>query len=199
MNSRSSKGFTLLEVMVALTITGLALGGLFGVIAGSKRLAWRAEQSLVHSSQVRSLINFSQLVDEHGEVFVSWENDDLELVTGGELEMPERKTQATNEELRSYEITDENGEVIAQGTYWMFPEFPEVPPGAAGAGAQELDPELAPIGAPSIRNSRNPSPRITRDPDDPALGIRGFGDPPPPPGPPRNDPDSGPVLQRRPQ
>jgi prepilin-type N-terminal cleavage/methylation domain-containing protein len=124
----NAKGFTLLEVMVALTITGLALGGLFGVIAGSKRLAWRAEDALVHSSQVRSLINFSQLNDEQGEVFISFENDALNLYTGTKLEMPERKTMATNEELRSYEITDENGDVVAKGTYWMVPDFPEMPP-----------------------------------------------------------------------
>ena len=36
---RRSSGFTLLEVMVAMTITGLALGSLFSVIAGNKRLA----------------------------------------------------------------------------------------------------------------------------------------------------------------
>ncbi|MEK9648766.1 MAG: type II secretion system protein, partial [Gammaproteobacteria bacterium] len=54
-------GFTLLEVMVALTITGMALGSLFGIIAGNKRLAWRSEESLVKTMQARSLINFSQL------------------------------------------------------------------------------------------------------------------------------------------
>lgn len=164
MRSRHEQGFTLLEVMVALTITGLALGGLFGVIAGSKRLAWRAEQTLVHSSQVRSLINFSQLNNEQGEVFISFENDDLTLVTGTELQAPERQTAATNEELRGYEITDENGEVVASGTYWMFPELPSMPPSQAGGLGQQ--------GAvlEGVRSGSSPL-------NTPSIGIRGLRDP----------------------
>lgn len=114
-----SKGFTLLEVMVALTITGMALGGLFGVIAGNKRLAWRSEESLVKTMQARSMINFSQLNDERGEVSIDFENDDLIINSGFELEVPERKTQASPLALREYEIFDELGEVIATGTYWV--------------------------------------------------------------------------------
>ncbi|MFT5321665.1 MAG: prepilin-type N-terminal cleavage/methylation domain-containing protein, partial [Pseudohongiellaceae bacterium] len=49
----NEKGFTLLEVLVAMTITGMALGGLFGVIAGNKRLAWSSEESLVETMQAR--------------------------------------------------------------------------------------------------------------------------------------------------
>lgn len=177
-----AKGFTLLEVMVALTITGLALGGLFGVIAGSKRLAWRAEDALVHSSQVRSLINFSQLNNEQGEVFISFENDDLNLITGSKLDMPARQTMATNEELRGYEITDESGEVVAAGTYWMFPEFPEMPP-----PSQSIDTNLPLDSAPF--GTTMPIPLGGREAGSTAeLGIRGFG---PPPQLPRNDPVQG--------
>lgn len=122
---RSQRGFTLLEVMVALTITGLALGGLFGVIAGNKRLAWRSEAALIKSTQVRSLINFSQLNDERGEIFLDFENEELRLVTGIELELPERKTMGSRQALRGYEVFDEFGDVVASGTYWVELELPE--------------------------------------------------------------------------
>ena len=119
------QGFTLLEVMVALTITGLALGGLFGVIGGSKRLAWRSEQALIHSTQIRSLINFSQLNDERGEVIIDFTNPDLRLFDSELLGMPERQTEATVHQLRGYYIVDENDEVVADGTYWVELDLPE--------------------------------------------------------------------------
>lgn len=118
-------GFTLLEVMVALTITGMALGSLFGIIAGNKRLAWRSEESLVKTMQARSLINFSQLNDERGEASVDFENRDLIINSGYELEIPERKTQASRLALREYEVFDEVGELITTGTYWVELELAE--------------------------------------------------------------------------
>lgn len=117
--AKSDQGFTLLEVIVALTITGMALGGLFGVIAGNKRLAWRSETSLVETMQARSMINFAQLNDERGDVFINFENDELVIIPGVELEPPERKTQATRLALRQYEVIDEDGELITLGTYWV--------------------------------------------------------------------------------
>lgn len=120
-----AKGFTLLEVMVALTITGMALGGLFSVIAGNKRLAWRSEESLLRTMQARSFINYSQLNDERGEVYIEFENEALLLDSGYELEPPERKTQASPLALRQFEIIDETGEPITTGTYWITLELPE--------------------------------------------------------------------------
>ena len=121
----NEKGFTLLEVLVAMTITGMALGGLFGVIAGNKRLAWSSEESLVETMQARSLINFSQLNDDKGEVYIDFENEDLFIDSGYELEIPERKTRASSMALRQYEVIDEYGELITTGTYWVDLELPE--------------------------------------------------------------------------
>jgi len=119
------RGFTLLEVMVALTITGLALGSLFGIIAGNKRLAWHSEESLVKTMQARSLINFSQLKDERGDASVDFQNLDLIINSGYELDIPERKTQASRLALREYEMFDEVGELITTGTYWVELELAE--------------------------------------------------------------------------
>jgi len=119
------RGFTLLEVMVALTITGIALGSLFGIIAGNKRLAWHSEESLVKTMQARSLINFSQLKDERGDASVDFQNLDLIINSGYELDIPERKTQASRLALREYEMFDEVGELITTGTYWVELELAE--------------------------------------------------------------------------
>ena len=123
---KTGYGFTLLEVMVALTITGMVLGGLFGVIAGNKRLAWSSEASLVETMQARSMINFAQLNDERGDVFINFENDELVIIPGYELEPPERKTQATRQALRQYEVIDEEGELITSGTYWVELDLAEL-------------------------------------------------------------------------
>ena len=123
--SAHQRGFTLLEVLVALTITGMTLGGLFGVIAGNKRLAWRSEESLVKTMQARSLINFSQLNDERGYAAVDFENQDLIINFGYELEISDRKTQASRLALREYEVFDEVGGLITTGTYWVELELAE--------------------------------------------------------------------------
>ncbi len=120
-----SRGFTLLEVLVALTITGLALGGLFGVVAGNKRLAWRSEQALLESMQVRSLINFTQLDNERGEIIIDFENTELQLVDEIAFEVPQRKTMGTTQALRGYEIRDDNDEIIAIGSHWVILDLPE--------------------------------------------------------------------------
>jgi prepilin-type N-terminal cleavage/methylation domain-containing protein len=161
---RRSSGFTLLEVLVALTLAGLALGGLFSIIAGNKRLAWRAEGALVHSMQVRSLINFAQLNDEQGEVFVNFKNNDLDLVTGEEFDTPERKTMATAPDLRGYHIKDENGETIASGSYWIMQQLPTQSSDGAVNTAQPFAPTTpaAPRGQSAPRN-------------DPAPGDFGIG------------------------
>ena len=75
--------------------------------------------------QARSLINFSQLNDHNGEVYIDFENEDLFIDSGYELEIPERKTRASSLALRQYEVIDEYGELITTGTYWVKLELPE--------------------------------------------------------------------------
>jgi prepilin-type N-terminal cleavage/methylation domain-containing protein len=120
------RGFTLLEVLVALTITGLALGGLFAAIGGNKRLAWRAQDALVHATQVRSEINLAQLDDGRGEVPAVLDVEGLAFEGGIEFEHPEdRDWKGTTLALRGYELRDSNGETLARGSYWVELDLPE--------------------------------------------------------------------------
>jgi prepilin-type N-terminal cleavage/methylation domain-containing protein len=122
----SMRGFTLLEVLVALTIAGMALGGLFAVIGGNKRLAWRAEGALLHATQVRSAINQAQLDDTRGDLPPAGMAPDLRIEAGIELPEPEeRATKGTVHHLRGFEVRNEDGEVIATGSYWVELDLPE--------------------------------------------------------------------------
>jgi prepilin-type N-terminal cleavage/methylation domain-containing protein len=118
-------GFTLLEVLVALTITALALGGLFGVIAGNKQLAWRAEAALVRAVQVRSMINLAQLNDTRGELALRSSNGELRIDGEQALEAPSRRTAGSLVTLRGYDVLDERGTVLASGTHLVELALPE--------------------------------------------------------------------------
>lgn len=120
------RGFTLLEVLVALTIAGMALGALFAVIGGNKRLAWRAEAALVRATEVRSVINQAQLDDTRGELPPARVVPGLRVESDIELEDPEeRSLQGTVHHLRRFELRDDAGEIIASGSYWVELDLPE--------------------------------------------------------------------------
>jgi prepilin-type N-terminal cleavage/methylation domain-containing protein len=121
----SAYGFTLLEVLVAMTITGFALGALLSVVGGNKRLAWRSEDALVEASRVRVEINLAQLQDTPGEVPREEPPRDLRTDSDQLLEIPERKTQAMSFALRGYDVRDASGEVLSHGVYWLQLTRPE--------------------------------------------------------------------------
>lgn len=124
--SDNMHGFTLLEVLVALTIAGMALGALFAVIGGNKRLAWRAEAALVRSTEVRSLINQAQLDDTRGELPPARVVPGLRIESDIELEeLEERTLQGTVHHLRRFELRNDIGDVVATGSYWVELDLPE--------------------------------------------------------------------------
>ena len=125
-SARTARGFTLLEVLVALTIAGMALGGLFAVIGGNKRLAWRSEATLVRTMDLRSLINQAQLDDTRGELPPARVVPGLRITSDIEIPEPEdRELQGTTQKLRAYELRNDNGEVLARGSYWVELDLPE--------------------------------------------------------------------------
>ena len=59
-----NKGFTLLEVLIALAIVGLVFGTVLSLLTGSKRLAYKASYDIGHIVFLRSSINMGQLEEE---------------------------------------------------------------------------------------------------------------------------------------
>jgi type II secretory pathway component PulJ len=106
----------LLEVIVALTITGFLLGGLFTLLAGSKQLSWRSEASLIRAIDARAQLNFSLLENDLYDVEEVIEAARYRTRGGEVLEDPERKTQAMSYALQTFEVVDEERDDIVTGT-----------------------------------------------------------------------------------
>jgi prepilin-type N-terminal cleavage/methylation domain-containing protein len=112
-------GFTLLEVIVALTITGFVLGSLFSLLGGSKQLTWRSEASLIEATRLRAATNFALLEDEYVDVEPILEDDSFEIRSIDILEEPVRKTQASPYTLEEYEILNSDRDIIITGSRWI--------------------------------------------------------------------------------
>lgn len=119
-------GFTLLEVLLALTICAIALAALFGTIVQNKQLIYRAQDALDRSTELQRLAGLSLLVDAEGQLLLPPEDAGFEInLIADELEEPERKTTETTEALYQYQIEDEDGRIVLSGTYWVTLEEAE--------------------------------------------------------------------------
>ncbi len=125
--SRQQRGFTLIEVIVALTITGFLLGGLFALVGGSKQLSWRAEDVLVRATQQRTAWNFALLDNEYADLEPILDEEFYTVRELDDLEAPERQTQPLSYTLRALKIVSEDGDVEAVAMRWI-----RLPPGAGG-------------------------------------------------------------------
>ena len=123
--NRRHSGFTLLEVIVALTITGFVLGSLFSLVGGSKQLSWRSEQSLVQATRLRAAINFSLLEDEFSEVEKILQDDSYQIRALDLLEDPVRKTQASIYGFQAYEIINRERDEVIEGSRWIQFDLPQ--------------------------------------------------------------------------
>ena len=118
-------GFTLLEVIVALAITGFVLGGLFSLVGGSKQLSWRSEESLIRATQVRAATNFALLENEYRNIEPILLGDAYDIAPDELLEEPERKTQPSVFTLQAFEIINDDRDEIISGSRWIQLDLPQ--------------------------------------------------------------------------
>ena len=125
MQIKAQQGFTLLEVIMALTIVGFVLGALFPLLGGSKQLSWRSEESLTRATSVRAVTNFALLQNEFRDVEEILDADNYDIRSIGLLEDPLRKTQPMINALQGFEIIDENREEEVVGSRWIRLNLPQ--------------------------------------------------------------------------
>jgi prepilin-type N-terminal cleavage/methylation domain-containing protein len=117
--AKNAGGFTLLEVIVALAITGFVLGGLFSLVAGSKQLTWRSEDNLLRATQIRAASNFALLENEYDEVEEILRDDSYRIQAMDLLDVPERKTQATTNAIQQFRIVHDDRDESFVGYRWV--------------------------------------------------------------------------------
>jgi len=121
----TQKGFTLLEVMIALTITSMVLGSLFALAAGSKQLAVRTQTSLHDTIQARAQINFALLDNEFRSLEPVLDISRFRLQTVGVLPDVLRRTSPLNDLLQAWELIDLNSGETIEGVRWIRVELPQ--------------------------------------------------------------------------
>lgn len=103
------KGFTLLEVIIALTIVAVTLGSVLNLLAGSKQLAFRATEDIGKTIFLRSAFNAAQLLEEpEYPENPSQYKKTLTLKKGEVLEPPNRQTTKITLGLETYTFIDED-------------------------------------------------------------------------------------------
>ena len=125
MKVKKQDGFTLLEVIVALTITGFILGGLFSLLGSSKQLSWRSEENLLRASRVRAATNFALLQNEFRDVEEILKDDDYGIRSLELLDDPIRKTEPLLYALQRYQITDDSRDEQFFGSRWVRLNLPQ--------------------------------------------------------------------------
>ena len=125
MKVKKQDGFTLLEVIVALTITGFILGGLFSLLGSSKQLSWRSEENLLRASRVRAATNFALLQNEFRNVEEILKDDGYEIRSLELLDDPIRKTEPLLYALQRYQITDDSRDEQFFGSRWVRLNLPQ--------------------------------------------------------------------------
>jgi prepilin-type N-terminal cleavage/methylation domain-containing protein len=118
-------GFTLLEVMIALTITSMVLGSLFALAAGSKQLAVRTQSSLHDTIQARAHINFALLDNEFRSLEPALDNSRFRLQPIGVLPDVLRRTSPMNDLLQAWQLIDQNTGETIDGVRWVRVDLPQ--------------------------------------------------------------------------
>ena len=125
MKVKKQDGFTLLEVIVALAITGFILGGLFSLLGSSKQLSWRSEENLLRASRVRAATNFALLHNEFRDVEEILKDDGYEIRSLELLDDPIRKTEPLLYALQRYQISDDSRDEQFFGSRWIRLNLPQ--------------------------------------------------------------------------
>ena len=125
MRIKKQIGFTLLEVIVALAISGFILGGLFSLLGISKQLSWRSEEHLLYASRVRAVTNFALLQNEFREVEEILKDDVFEIRSLEILDDPLRKTEPMQYALQRYQIIDDSRDEQFVGSRWVQLNLPQ--------------------------------------------------------------------------
>ncbi len=114
---KQNQGFTLLEVMVAITLTALVLGNLFALQSQSKKLSFKAQTKLAKIINYRAYLNAGWISDQATDHYMDeFESLGLAIDNQKKLIKPANKISPDKFYLESYTLVNKNNEIIFTGT-----------------------------------------------------------------------------------
>ena len=120
----AQSGFTLLEEMIALTITGMVLGSLFALPAGRKQPAFRTQISLQDSTAARAAVNAALLDNMFRELEPALDNRRYQTTGLETLPDADRRTAPMNDLLQYYEVEDTQSGDTIRAVRWQRFDLP---------------------------------------------------------------------------
>ncbi|MCK5697004.1 MAG: prepilin-type N-terminal cleavage/methylation domain-containing protein [Gammaproteobacteria bacterium] len=112
-DNKRQQGFTLLEVLVSITLTSLVLGNLFALQSQSKRLSFKAQTSMLKTINNRAYLNASWISNRDEDAYLSEISDSqLSISDKNTLKKPVDKIIPEKYSLESFSIVDQNNEII---------------------------------------------------------------------------------------
>jgi len=109
MKSNSQAGFTLLEVLVAITLTALVMGSLFSLQSQSSKLGFSSMQAIDQTVNRRAALNLAWMNTD------MLEELDYKVENQQKLPIPEvleGKINSNMLNLESFDLLDANGNII---------------------------------------------------------------------------------------
>ena len=107
------QGFTLLEILVAITLTALVLGNLFVLQSQSKQLSLKAQTQLMHTINQRAYLNAAWSSDRELDSYLDeFSQMGYTLDNKQSLKKIEQQKQAHKFFLQSFDIVNEHREII---------------------------------------------------------------------------------------
>ncbi len=102
-----------MEVLVAITLTALVLGNLLALQSQSKQLSFKAQTTLAKTINQRAYLNAAWISNRELDSYMDELSETGYTVDNKkELKKPEQQTKPLKFSLQSFDIVDENKEVV---------------------------------------------------------------------------------------
>ena len=113
MFDKRQKGFTLLEILIAMTLSSLVLGSLFVLQSNSSRLAFRADQKIDENISLRAALNTALLMTDKQNFIAETLNDgSYHIANISLLEQPETQSDMIKWRLEKFDIIDNQANTL---------------------------------------------------------------------------------------
>ena len=118
----ANSGFTLLEVLIAVTLTAMVLGSLLALQSQSKRLAFKADAALQKIINQRAYFNAAWVDSRQGSFYLDKLQTDAMYETGNikALKKPEAQSKPLKFHLESFDIVDKHGNPVLSSVCLLY-------------------------------------------------------------------------------